>query len=228
MGKRSNRGEGPPQAVVLVHGLWTGRWVMALQGRRLARCGFRPAFFAYDSMGGSLTEAAAALARFAAALAAPVHLVGHSLGGLVILRMLERAPAQAVGRVLLLGSPYAASAVAERLGGTGWGRWLLGPALGEWRQRQPAPLAGRELGVLAGCRSLGMGRLVTNIEGPNDGVVAAAETRIPGMEDFILLRVAHTEMLWSGEVARQACLFLKRGRFDHREPAEPPCPPASA
>ncbi len=216
----------PAEVVVLVHGLWTGGWVWALQARRLARCGFRPVMFSYDSMRCGLTEAARELERFAASLAErPIHFVAHSLGGLVVLRMLEQAPSQRVGRIVLLGTPYAPSLVAQRLGHASWGRMLLGLAMQEWLAREPAAPGGRELGVLAGCRTVGMGRLVANFESANDGVVAVAETRVPGMADFVLLRVAHTEMLWSREVARQTCQFLQSGRFAQVSPS--PCPSAT-
>jgi pimeloyl-ACP methyl ester carboxylesterase len=203
-----------PAAVALVHGLWTGGWVMALQARRLARCGFRPALFSYDSMHLSLTDAAAGLARFAAALGGPApHFVGHSLGGLVILRMLALAPTQRTGRIVLLGSPFADSAVTRSLSASRLGRRLLGRMLQDWQDGERPTAAGREVGVLAGHRGIGMGRLVARLASPNDGVVTEAETRVPDMRDFVSVCASHSEMLWSREVARQTCAFLRTGRF---------------
>jgi pimeloyl-ACP methyl ester carboxylesterase len=54
------------------------------------------------------------LAEFVHALASPeVHFIGHSLGGLVIYRFLERFPDQPPGRVVFLGTPSVASRAAE-------------------------------------------------------------------------------------------------------------------
>ena len=207
-------GPGQQEFVVLVHGLWTGGWVMALQARRLQRAGFGAVTYSYDSQGPGLAEAAAGLARFAAALpGTPIHFVGHSLGGLVILAMLAHAPGERIGRVVLLGVPYADSIVVRRLAASSWGRRLLGRPLREWQEGQRPRPGGWELGVLAGRRSIGIGRLVARLPAPNDGVVSEAETRIPGMRDFVSLRVSHTEMLWSRQVTRQLRAFLGAGRF---------------
>jgi len=70
-----------------------------------------------------------------------------------------------------------------------------------------------ELGVIAGCRSLGAGRLITRLPGPNDGVVTVEETCVPNARDEIVLNVGHSEMLLSAELVRQACAFLRHGHF---------------
>ena len=50
---------------------------------------------------------------------------------------------------------------------------------------------------------------------PNDGIVAVAETVIPGERDRIILPVSHSGMLVSRAVATQAAAFLRNGKFDH-------------
>ena len=78
------------EAVILVHGLWMGGW--AMQGLRLllSRRGYAATAFDYRSVAQSLDEHARRLAaRIAESRQPAVHLVGHSLGGLVILRCLR-------------------------------------------------------------------------------------------------------------------------------------------
>ncbi len=206
------------EPVVLVHGLWLTGWVLAILAARLRHCGYDARLFSYASMGASLSANAAALARFAVSLDAPrVHFIGHSMGGLVILQALKMNPALRRGRTVLLGSPYGGSRSAEALARARAGRVMLGHSMMEWLRTPRAELEGCELGVLAGRRRIGLGRLVARLPDPNDGVVAEAETRVPGMTDFLSLRVSHTEMLWSRNVAHQVCSFLRAGRFDHRE-----------
>lgn len=206
------------EGVVLVHGLWTGRWALAILAARLQHCGYSAWRFHYPSVGANLSESAAALASFTESLGVPgIHFIGHSLGGLVVLRMLEANPERSYGRTVLLGSPYGGSRAAEALARTAAGRLVLGHAMMEWLRGPPSNPGHHEIGVLAGSRSIGMGRLLTRLPVPNDGVVAAAEARVQGMNDFICLQVSHTEMLWSLKVARQACSFLRNGSFDHRE-----------
>lgn len=206
------------EPVVLVHGLWLAGWVLAILAARVRECGYDARIFSYPSMGTGLSANAAALARFAASLAAPrVHFIGHSMGGLLILKMLQANPELGHGRFVLLGSPYGGSRSAEALARAPTGRLILGHSMMEWLRAPRAELEHCELGVLAGCRRIGLGRLVARLPDPNDGVVMETEARVPGMTDFICLRVSHTEMLWSRKVSHQVCSFLRSGRFDHRE-----------
>jgi pimeloyl-ACP methyl ester carboxylesterase len=208
----------PHQAVVvIVHGLWVNSMLMRLLGYRIRRCGFDVAYFSYDSVRATLEQNAARMARFAAALSvSTVHWVGHSLGGIVILKMLEQCPEPRTGRIVLMGSPSAGSYAARALAKTAAGRWLLGRStpLVETKAALPGKYA---LGVIAGCRGLGMGQLILHaLPRPNDGVVTVAETDVPGMQDHIVLRVSHSGMLVSSSAAKQVCAFLKAGRFIHR------------
>ncbi len=210
-------GKAAREVVVLVHGLYLRGWALALQAARLRRCGYSTRLFSYPSWRGALAGSAASLAEFAAAQPGDrIHFVGHSLGGLVILKMLELRPESRTGRVVLLGSPYGGSAPAQVLARTAFGRSLLGRSMLEWLDGDKPGLGNRyELGVVAGCRSFGTGRLIARLPPLNDGVVAVAEAHIPDARDFILVPVSHTEMLWSREVALQCCAFLQGGRFVH-------------
>ena len=202
---------------VLVHGLWTHGWLMELQRRYLRQEGFDAVCFSYPSVRFTLTENADGLARFARQLAAPVvHWVGHSLGGLLILRMLERETSLKPGRIVLLGSPYVDAHSGRVLARTRLGTRLLGRSVAEWLElAKPAGYPGRDIGVVAGTRSIGMGRLVSrNLPLPNDGAVALAETHIAAARDRIDLPVSHTGMLFSRRIAHQTAAFLRDGRFD--------------
>lgn len=205
------------ETVVLVHGLWMHGWVMKLMGTRLGRCGFNTVFFSYPSMRGSLSQNALTLSRFVARITGPrIHFIGHSLGGLLILQMLEEFPQSRIGRVVLAGSPYNASCVATKLSRHDPGRYILGRSMLQWLGQKPLACNGQhELGVIAGCRSVGGGRLISRLPLPNDGVVTVEETRIPGVNDQIVLDVTHSGMLLSAELAFQACSFLRYGHFLH-------------
>ncbi len=110
-------------------------------------------------------------------------LVGHSLGGLVILEALRRAPDLPVERVVCLGSPLNGSGVAAALGARPGLAWSLGRSR-DLLVRGCAPWDGRaEVGVVAGGRARGVGGLLTRLDGPSDGTVAVSETRLPGIAD---------------------------------------------
>lgn len=203
--------------VVLVHGLWMHGWVMRMMGRRLRRCGFLPVFFSYPSMRNSLSQNALLLSHFVANIAAPrIHFIGHSLGGLLALQMLAEYPDRRVDRVILAGSPYNRSCVATRLSRSAPGRYILGRSMRQWLgQAIPKWNDQYELGVIAGRRSVGGGRLISRLPHPNDGVVTVEETRMPGASDEIVLNVSHSGMLLSIALTRQACSFLRSGHFWH-------------
>ena len=206
-----------PEAVVLVHGLWLHGVAFAAQRRRLARCGFAVHAFSYPSVRRGLAANSDELARYVARLpAASIALLGHSLGGLIVLDMLARNPDPRIRRVVLMGSPCAGSHCADTLLRLPLLSAIVGRSLADAAARKAwqAP-AGVEVGVLAGSRGVGLGRLIPGLPSPNDGTVAVAETRLAGSRDAITLPVSHSEMLVSPECARQVAAFLDTGSFDH-------------
>ena len=210
----------PPsnEIAVLLHGLWMPAPVMLPLAWRLDHGGFHTRLFGYPSMRAGLLENAASLARFVAALnAEQVHLVGHSLGGLVILCMLERERKLPPGRVVLLGPPYRDSYAGRVLAGHSIGAHMLGVSMREWLDApKPDAFPGRQIGVIAGSLSIGLGRVVAEgLPEPNDGVVTVEETRLDAACDHIMLRASHATMLLSHDVARQTEVFLRAGKFEH-------------
>lgn len=214
--------------VVYVHGLWLWGGESFLLRRRLAReLGVECRTFSYRSVSASIDENAAALGAYLGSVRAEtLHLVAHSMGGLVILKMFERLGARALppGRIVFMGSPVRGSVSAERLLRLPLGRVLLGRSGGEvlLDHSERRWVGGRELGVIAGDRAAGMGRLLGSMDGPSDGTVAVGETDLPGASDSLRLHVSHSGMVFSREVARQVAEFLREGRFDHgpgRSPA---------
>jgi pimeloyl-ACP methyl ester carboxylesterase len=203
-------------AIVYVHGLWMpGAEGWLLQRRLAALLGWRCHTFRYASVRTSMHAITVALRETIAALAAErVHLVGHSLGGIVILRCLERYPVPP-GRVVFLGTPVRGSRAALKFGRSAWGQALLGQnaAAELLRTRERSWPVERDLGLIAGSRAMGFGRLVTRYDEPNDGTVAVSETRLPGARAHITLPVTHTGMLLSARVARETAHFLARGTF---------------
>ncbi len=200
--------------VVLVHGLWYGPVSLALMARRLETRGRQTCSFSYPTVARSLAGNARALFDFARSLdVETLHFVGHSLGGLVILRMFDEWSGLPPGRVVLLGSPVQGSKTASRI----VRMKLIQPVIGRAKTALEygfahAP-AGREIGVVAGTRPVGLGRVFQRIESPHDGTIAVAETRLPGAADSIELPVSHTGLVLSADVVGVVDRFLRHGRF---------------
>jgi len=191
--------------------------MLAVQRRRLTQQGYRTLSFSYPSVRASLDEIASRLGALLRSLeAAPVHLIGHSLGGIVALHLLGREPGLNVGRAVVLGAPCAGSTAATQLARSRTGRALIGKAITEWKPAIGVAAAERfEIGSIAGTLRLGMGRLLVPIPSPNDGVVCLHETQLPGFRDHLAIAVSHSGMLISTKVTQQICYFLAHGRFAH-------------
>ncbi|MGH8115609.1 MAG: esterase/lipase family protein, partial [Rhodanobacteraceae bacterium] len=90
------------EAVVFVHGLYMTGLEMSWLRLRIAHAGFETHQFHYHTVLAPVRANAEHLADFIASLdAQTLHLVGHSLGGLVILRLFELGAEVPPGRVVL-------------------------------------------------------------------------------------------------------------------------------
>jgi pimeloyl-ACP methyl ester carboxylesterase len=203
--------------VVLAHGLWMPGLVMSPLAAGIARAGFRTHVFDYASRKRPLEAHAERLLRFVEdrVARAPAHFVAHSLGGLVVLEALRRAPLLEVASVLLLGAPVNGCVAGRRLARYGWGRWMLGATEPLWMEGRVGPWErAAPLAVIAGSRPIGLARALGRLPGVNDGVVTLEEATLAGMSAQLVMPVGHSEMLFSGRVAHQAIAFLRDGKFD--------------
>ncbi len=203
------------ETVILVHGLWMTDLVMRPLARRLRHRGYRTVLFNYHSLRKTIHANARALACKVNSLpAGRVHLVGHSLGGLVILQALQDQPGLVNGRVVLLGSPVNGSSVARRLYRRDLSRWLVGRgAEGRLARGGSAWHGEQDVGVIAGTRPVGVGHVLGGLQGDNDGTVTVAETRLAGASDTLRVDTTHTGLVYSRPVAAATDHFLRTGRF---------------
>lgn len=203
-------------SVLIVHGLWVSGGSMALLAYLLRRQGFDVETFSYHTVRDSLSDNAAGLRRRIEAQREPPHLVGHSLGGCLILQTLEEYPQLRVGRVVLMAPPYRNSYSAQRLATVKVGGKMIGRSMRQWfTQEKKTWSHAAELGVIAGTRSVGLGRVFRGLPRPNDGTITVEETRIPGMKQHLIMHASHSEMVVSPRIAAQVAHFLHQGAFAH-------------
>ncbi len=200
--------------LVLVHGLWNRGWMMASLAKRLRARGHHVSVFSYPTRAADLDGHADALHDFIRPdRTETLNLVGHSMGGLVILNMLSRYTDLPPGRVVLMGTPVKGSAVVKR--------WQSFPARNLFLAKPGKTCCkgfqylpkGRETGMIRGTRAFGFGQIAGKQEEPNDGSIRVSETEHEGLKDTIELPVAHSEMLVSAQVVDQVEQFLLFGSF---------------
>ncbi len=204
------------EAVVLVHGIWMVGLEMIWLRHNIRRCGFECHQFFYHSLVNTPQASADKLNQYLKSIDADIiHLVAHSLGGIVVLHLFEQEPMQKPGRVLMMGTPLNGSEIARRLYSLVLTRPLLGRSvvrglLGDhppWKET-------RELGMIAGTKGIGLGNLLFGgLEPPSDGTVALRETRSPEVTAHLSVPYSHAGMLWSRSVAQAVCRFLRAGDF---------------
>jgi pimeloyl-ACP methyl ester carboxylesterase len=195
-----------------------GRLELALLRRRFAReYSYEASTFSYRTIAAPMATHVAELRDFARSLDTErLHFVGHSLGGIVILRLLESTDDLPDGRAVLLGSPLQGSQAAQGLKKIPLGTALLGHAINnDVLASGPRTWSGRrDVGVIAGSSGRGLGRIFADLPGEHDGTVLVEETMLPGAKDHITMPVSHTGLIFSSAVARQADCFLRTGAFE--------------
>ena len=201
-------------AIVLVHGLWNRGWSMTAMAKRLRNRGHHVVVFSYPTRSDELDGHADALHTFLDKNRADeLHLVGHSMGGLVILNMLSRYDDLPAGRIVLMGTPVKGSATVKRLEKLPGQKFIFGKVRESLLQGFRHTPPGHETGVISGTRVFGFGQIAGKHDEPNDGSITVSETELDGLKDRIELPVAHSEMLISAEVVEQVEQFLMFGKF---------------
>ncbi len=205
------------ECVVVVHGLWMHGFTSLPMAGHLRRKMHCPAYtFDYWSTLRSLDHNSDRLFDYCQALDEhTVHLVGHSLGGLVVVNMLNRDAFDRPGRVVAIGSPFAHSESGKRFAKIPLLGKALGRSIAQAHGREPMTYRGeREIGVIAAAKPRGPGTILGSMDAPHDGIVFADETRLPGAKEILEMPdQTHTTSYFSRRAADRAADFLRNGKF---------------
>ena len=213
----------PAATVVLLHGFAGAGFMVKPLGYALRRAGYRPVELGYDSWGLSLERICDRLLPRLAQLdeesEAPLHIVAHSMGGLVARALLHRQRPRTLGHVVMLGTPNGGSEIADFLDRHSLLRPILGraaPALVTNRSAMIDALLGPidyPVGIIAGDRPILPGPTARLVPGPSDGKVSVASTQLADAADHIVLPLSHSLLPYHPSAQRQIRHFLSHGHF---------------
>jgi pimeloyl-ACP methyl ester carboxylesterase len=183
--------------VLLVHGLGRTPGSLFPLASALRKAGLRTHFFGYSSTLESWDGIIRRLVKKLQSMVAPLGVVGHSLGGLMLRMALPRVPQLKVHHLVMMGTPNK----PPRLAGYFW-KWLpfrmyartCGKLLAHAVDYESLPVPTCPTTIFAGTAGP-RGRFRPFGSEPNDGVVAVSETVLEGCPPPIELPVLHTWMM---------------------------------
>ncbi len=200
----------PKEAVVLVHGLYMKPWTWVSYRRFLTRHGYRVYTFGYKTTRQPFDLTLMKLVAFVNSRhEQTVHLVVHSMGGILSMRALPKI--NKPGKMVMLGSPVKGSKVAKKLKQMGWHKGLLNHATEPLTAGLVDAAKERDTLMIAGTSPYGLGRFIEPKLGPSDGTVAVHETRADWLDEHQEIHSSHFGLLRNKQAKAMTLEFLKQG-----------------
>lgn len=210
------------ECVLLLHGLGRTRFSMNAIARNLEKQGYTTLNCGYPSTRQNIQQlvkgyVAQAVTECKRRNAVKIHVVTHSLGGILIRAYLQNNSLPKGSRIVMLSPPNHGSEIADFIKKIRLFQWILGPSVRQLgtdpesipNRLKPIPY---QTGIITG--NVSSDPWFTGlIQGAHDGKVSVASARLDGMRDFLVVPSGHTFIMQSRSTIHQILAFLKLGRF---------------
>jgi len=211
------------EVVVMLHGLWRSIRAMQPLANHLHENGYTTVNIPYASFRHDLEE----LVKLVMGKIQPwinegkkIHFVTHSLGGVVVKKLIESLnedDVEKVGRVVMLAPPHQGSEIVDWLNSSPMKpfKGVLGPA-GEFlstenmSQEHDAFRSGIEAAVIMGEKSV-LPFFKTLLDESNDGIISVDKGRLTGVSHFKVVHSDHTFIASDRKIMKMTRSFLERG-----------------
>lgn len=215
---------GQEELVILLHGLGRTSRSMAKMASELQRAGYAVENIGYPSTRLSVEQISdqylVPVVEEASKRYRSIHIVTHSMGGIITRHYLADRGADHIGRVVMLAPPNHGSEVIDNMGRLGLVGPLLGPGAAQLSTAADSlpnslpPLDSKrcQVGIIAGTRSYNP-LFSYWVRGQDDGKVSVQSTVLAGMADHLVVDANHAFIMRNKQVIEQVIYFLRAGQF---------------
>ena len=203
--------------VLLLHGVLMNSVEMLYLKYQLEKQNFTVHSLSYQSVRYSIAENTQRLhAEISTIDCDNLHIVAHSLGGVMAMHLLEQYPELPIKRIVMLGTPISGSYAAEKI--SRWsiiGRLLTNSMAKGLDGNHNFKANEHEIGMIAGSikSPIGLGLLLGKLPEENDGTVLLSETKHPAVSEHLIVNKSHTGLIFSKMVCDLVTNYLRTGHF---------------
>lgn len=201
------------EKVFLLHGMGRSTMSMLLMKSHLNQSGFEAESFPYSAAKNNLDQITDDFLKHIKenTEGKTYHLIGHSLGNIIIRNGFKKTYPPGLGRIVMLAPPNHPQDAAKAIAPNPIYKMITGDSgqkLGDEDFYRDLPVPSVEFGVIAGDK----GPEFVFGE-PNDFVVTVESTKLNGMKEHLVLPRAHALIMNSADVKSACVNFIKNGSF---------------
>lgn len=206
--------------VILIHGLGRTKSSMKKLEKKLKRNNYKVINWSYSSLTKDLTELAFELYtkhEIAKISHDKIFFVTHSLGGIIVRRMMSIFNINKLDGMVMIAPPNNASSIAKYFLKNKLIKTVVGPSCYELGDsdylQKTCSIPKDNTMVIAGTKSLSIinpNSWISQsiLEKPHDGTISVKETKLPHMDKFFSVKASHTNIMKNHIVIKESINFL--------------------